>query len=236
MYQENKKQKFGWLKNLIRGLIAILVVILTIKLIGLYLDNSEEVIKKSNMDSNLKLLDETAKKYFNESNYPKNVGDSLNVTLKSLVDDMIIEPIKDENGEICNLEESYIKVTKLENEYQIKSYLVCENKTDYFNSFIELDNPIVIKPSTTTTKKVTKKKTTNKKTTTKKIKQYHVAYNSNGGSRVDGIIVDANDVVKEPIPIRAGYRFVGWYYHGAKFDFSTKINQDYVLTAKWSKN
>ena len=41
--------------------------------------------------------------------------------------------------------------------------------------------------------------------------------------------------IAETAPIRTGYKFVGWYYHGELFDINTKINKDYVLVAKWIK-
>ena len=98
------------------------------------------------------------------------------------------------------------------------------------------------KPTTTTSKKSTtstaKKTTTTSKKTTKKTttttsKKYTVSYNTNGGSYVSPTKVTPGSSITLPTPKREGYRFVGWYYHGTKFNSGTKINKDYILVAKW---
>ncbi len=45
-----------------------------------------------------------------------------------------------------------------------------------------------------------------------------------------------NGVVKPADPEKEGYTFEGWYYNGVKFDFSTPITKDTVITAIWSEN
>ena len=37
-------------------------------------------------------------------------------------------------------------------------------------------------------------------------------------------------------PKKDGYTFLGWYYDGVKWDFSTAITKDITLTAKWQEN
>ena len=91
--------------------------------------------------------------------------------------------------------------------------------------------------TTTTSKKTTSKVTTTKKpTTSTTVKKYSVSFNTNGGGEVIKKTVKENRKVTAPTdPVRPGYKFVGWYYHGVKFDFNTKITQDYILVAKWTK-
>ena len=117
---------------------------------------------------------------------------------------------------------------------------------DYLNSFVEIksdnnedNNNATIKPTepitttTTTTKRVI---TTSKKKTTQ-VRKYTVSFNTNGGSAInDQKITSGNVIISPGAPKRSGYTFVGWYYHGQPFDLNTKINQDYVLVAKWIKN
>ena len=82
---------------------------------------------------------------------------------------------KDKDGNECNMDESYIEATKLDTEYQFKSYLACKNESDYLNTFIEdAGKMIIIKPETptttveeTTTKTTTKVAPTTVRTTTK---------------------------------------------------------------------
>lgn len=259
MYQEsNNSHTIGWLKIVVKILLAFLVVILSAKLISMIIHNRDESQTKNQMQSNLETMMTVAKEYFVEEKLPKEVGSSVKLNLSDLIKDKKIESVKDANGKECSVDESFIKATKLDKEYQLKAYLVCGEDTDYLNEFIKIENNITIKPettTTTTTKKTTtakstttKKKTTTtavttaKKTTTKKVttstttKSYKVSFNSNGGSSINTIRVKENGKVKLPEPpVREGYKFIGWYYHGVEFDFNTKIKQDYILIAKWTK-
>ena len=273
MYQEsNNNNTINWLKIIVKILLVFLLVILSAKLISMVIHNKGNSDTKSNMESNLKIMMTTAKEYFTEENLPKTVGKSAKVDLNSLIKEKLITSIKDNKGNKCNYEESFIKATKLDKEYQIKAYLVCGSETDYLNDFIkfdEIDNndkTTTKKPVDTTTKKTTTKKTTSTKvnkttstttkktttsttnntttkvtttkkvTTSKPVKKYTVTFNSNGGNTINSVKVRAKDKVEIPTnPTRSGYKFIGWYYHGERFDFNTKIEQDYILIAKWIK-
>lgn len=67
-----------------------------------------------------------------------------------------------------------------------------------------------------------------------------VTFNSNGGTAVEAKTIDQGTVVEEATPTRAGdtyydiYTFGGWYLNGKKFDFSTVVESDITLIAKWN--
>lgn len=69
--------------------------------------------------------------------------------------------------------------------------------------------------------------------------RYKVSFNSNGGSEISTKYVSRNSRVKEPEnPIRDGFDFVGWFSDKEmtkKYDFSSRINGNCVLYAKWSE-
>lgn len=46
-------------------------------------------------------------------------------------------------------------------------------------------------------------------------------------------IKKGNILSEPPVPKKNGYKFVGWYLSDVKFDFSTEINDNITLTAKW---
>lgn len=71
--------------------------------------------------------------------------------------------------------------------------------------------------------------------------QYTVTFNSNGGSNIDTRTVVAGYVLPTSsyTPTRSGYTFVGWYTDSAltsPFSFSTPINSNMTLYAKWSQD
>lgn len=67
-----------------------------------------------------------------------------------------------------------------------------------------------------------------------------VTFNSNGGTAVEAKTIDQGTVVEGTTPTRAGdtyydtYTFGGWYLNGKKFDFSTVVESDITLVAKWN--
>ena len=63
-----------------------------------------------------------------------------------------------------------------------------------------------------------------------------VTFDSSGGSEVEAITLTVGDIAKMPkAPTRDGYTFAGWYLNDEEFDFLDPINEDIILTAKWSK-
>lgn len=65
---------------------------------------------------------------------------------------------------------------------------------------------------------------------------YTVTFNTNGGSLVSPITVEAGKMVSEPVlPIKAGSEniFAGWYYNDEIWNFANPVNKDITLKAKW---
>lgn len=231
MYEENKK-RVNWVTTLLKVIVLALVILLSLKLVDIIVSKQKTSTKESKYNELLKSMDDYANELFTIDSIPDTSGKTKVIYLKELIDN---KKIKNESS--CDINSSYIKVVRLDTEYEIKTYLVCDNYENSINSYKKLKSDITIKPHTTTT---TTKPTT---TTTKRVikttakttnKKYKLSFNTNGGEPIDDISISANGVLKnEPIPVRNGYKFIGWYYHGRQFNFSTKINQDYVFTARW---
>lgn len=69
-----------------------------------------------------------------------------------------------------------------------------------------------------------------------KLKEYTVAFDSDGGSAVDSQAVKHGGRAEKPSnPTKSGYTFGGWYLNGAAFDFGAAITDDVTLTAQWSR-
>lgn len=67
-------------------------------------------------------------------------------------------------------------------------------------------------------------------------KEYTVTFDTNGGSASITEKVKNGKLVEEPVdPTREGYKFLGWYLDDEEFDFSTPIDKNLKLIAKWEK-
>ena len=241
MYEE-KRVSINWLKLILVVIIGFLVIVLSAKLVSIIFKNVDDKETTKSFETNLKLMNDAGRAYYVEDKLPSEVGQSAKVTLKELVEAGKLSEIKDKDGEACIADESYVEITKLENEYQLKSYLACKTESDYMNSFIEdASKLIIIKPETTTTttkQPETTTTTTQAKvvptTTTKAKITYTVGFNVNGGHHIDSRTVEAGEKLVYPIPVREGYKFVGWYSNGEPWNYDTPIHRNIVLTAKWT--
>lgn len=264
MYEDNNNS-IDWLKIILRVAIIILIFLLILKLIAIVMTNRREKNKENIMNNNLKLVQEKIKTSLNKDLVPDEIGEKTKYSLADLIKKDILIPVNDENGKECDRDKSFVEITKLESEVQIRVNLVCNDKEDFSNTFIE---STVDKTTTTTkqSKKTTKatkdskdiipikttKKSTKKVTTTKKIvttskattvvkttttsNSFIVSFNTNGGNYIEAQNVLKNNTAKYVKPVRDGYTFVGWYHNGTKFDFNAKITENIVLLAKWIKN
>lgn len=67
-----------------------------------------------------------------------------------------------------------------------------------------------------------------------------VTFDSNGGTAIEAKTIDQGTLAEAVTPTRAGdtyydtYTFGGWYLNGKKFDFSTVVESDITLVAKWN--
>jgi len=61
-----------------------------------------------------------------------------------------------------------------------------------------------------------------------------VAFISDNDEEVKTVSIAKGSAISEPpIPQKQGYTFLGWYLDDSKFDFSTVLNENIVLVAKW---
>ncbi len=115
--------------------------------------------------------------------------------------------------------------------YTFAGWYLGETKFD-FTTKITANITLVAKWTKVEEKENTSSSTTNKETVTK----YTVKFNYGYSNKVTSKSVEKGKTVSKPSnPTRSGYTFLGWYYNGEKFDFSTKITKSITLTAKWEK-
>ena len=66
--------------------------------------------------------------------------------------------------------------------------------------------------------------------------KYIVTFNTDGANNIEPVSVGKNETISKPSdPVKSGYKFIGWYLNDELFDFTTKIEKDITLVAKWEK-
>ncbi|MFA5474706.1 MAG: InlB B-repeat-containing protein [Acholeplasmataceae bacterium] len=63
---------------------------------------------------------------------------------------------------------------------------------------------------------------------------YTVTFDSDGGTSINNVIVNKEDVVMIPAaPEKAGFTFEGWYLDNQVYNFNSPVNQNITLKARW---
>lgn len=64
-----------------------------------------------------------------------------------------------------------------------------------------------------------------------------VSFDTAGGSKVEAQTVNHGDKAMKPAdPKRDGWKFQGWYLNGKPYDFTSPVETDVTLTARWEKS
>ena len=81
---------------------------------------------------NIKYMQEAAESYFTDDKMPKEIGGEVKMTLSEMIEKKIILPFVDKNGNSCDLYNSYVSITKQEDEsFRLKTNLECGEEKDY---------------------------------------------------------------------------------------------------------
>ena len=141
MYEERKDQ-FSLRDVILQILFVILFILILIWLFptkgdikkisgGTDIGDALDPLYSQVFNENIKTMKEAAISYYTNSRLPKNVGDKVSMTLGQMMDNKIVLSIIDSNNKQCDKTDSYVEVTKLDDEYELKIYLSCSDATDY---------------------------------------------------------------------------------------------------------
>lgn len=141
MYNDNTNSNFSLRNVIIQFLFVALFIFILMWLFPLKSDLNEALEECGNSEctilydrifnENVLNMKDAAKDYFTTERLPKNVNDSVKITLGKMLDEKIILPFTDKNGDSCDLEASYVEVTKKDNEYIMKVNLKCGEQENY---------------------------------------------------------------------------------------------------------
>lgn len=82
-------------------------------------------------NDNMERMKDAAISYYTNERLPKEVGQSDKMTLSDMIGKKIIVPLIDKNNNAVDVENSYVKITKTEDEYILKVNLKDSEREDY---------------------------------------------------------------------------------------------------------
>ena len=118
-----KEYQISWFK--IIGIVALIAIIaIIICLIYPKNNNSDSLLTQQTYISNITLMKNAGFEYFQGSRLPEEVGDTTKLTLDEMLARNLIVEFSDEEGNTCDLKNSYIEASKTtDNEYEMGVYL-----------------------------------------------------------------------------------------------------------------
>ena len=85
---------------------------------------------------NIDRLRDAGKAYYTTDRMPEDLEEKKRMSLRTMVDTKLLLPLIDKDGKQCDLDESYVEVVKLENEYLMTINLKCGEQEDYIIEYI----------------------------------------------------------------------------------------------------
>ena len=230
MYEE-RKTKFS-----LRDIILQLLLMVLFIFIMVWLFPTKNYLKDQNVVENdaiyvdyMNSMSEAAKDYFTTKTVPSKVGDTVKLTLGEMLEKKLILAIG--GNASCSLEKSYIEVTKMDDDYQLRVELSCDKFSDYVVITLGCKDFCNLTCTQTT---VTPEPT---KPTQQSTKKYTVTFDSKGGTSVASQKVESGKKATKPTnPTKDGYTFVEWTLNEKAYDFNTAVTKDITLVAVWKEN
>ena len=131
MYSDDEEKRGFPIRDFLLKLILVIIFVLLL----MWLLPTKNINNGSDVDlspltdrifnANIQEMKEAAIPYFTTERLPKNTGDEVTLTLQEMLDKHLLLPFTDKNGDTCDAQNSYVTVTKEENEYILKVYLKC---------------------------------------------------------------------------------------------------------------
>lgn len=130
-YNEEPRQGTG--RILINILLkSLLIIIFIFILVWLFpTKNSLNPLYQEIFRNNIDAMKEAATTYFTNERLPKNVGDSEKLTLREMLEMNLLLPFVDKYDKQCDLDNSYVEITKTETEYELKVSLSCSKESAF---------------------------------------------------------------------------------------------------------
>ena len=143
MYRNERKNGFSILDLLVKIIFAAVFIFILIWLFNKKMPKVDMTPIYSNVfRENIKYMQEAGENYFTDDKMPTEVGETYKLTLDEMEKMNLIIPFVDKDGNACNKTDSYVSITKLEENagYELKTNLVCGKEANYVNKILGCHN------------------------------------------------------------------------------------------------
>lgn len=141
MYEE-RKEKFSFKSFFLTLLLVLLFVFLMLWIFPTKWDIKDNLQSTYDLDrlsvlydeifaNNVARMKDAAIGYFTNERMPQKIGESKKLTLQEMYDLHLVLKMKDKNGNPCDVDKSYVEMTKYTEEYRLKVNLSCGDQEDY---------------------------------------------------------------------------------------------------------
>ena len=134
--EENFRGRFPLRDILLKVIVVVIFIVLVAWAIAKILGPNNEVTKDTTkydkvFSENIKIMEDTALTYYNKDNLPKEVGEVSELSLRDMINNSLLDAFTDADNKACDVNASYIRLTKNNEDYTLRVNLKCNEKEDY---------------------------------------------------------------------------------------------------------
>lgn len=134
--EEYEKNRFPLRGFLLRAVFVFVFILLLILIIPKFtkpkaIKRASSPLQNEVFASNIEKMKGVAMDYYRKEKLPTEVGKSQKLTLSDMIQNKIIVPLADEDNKVCDINQSYVQLTKLDQDYLMKIQLKCSTQDDY---------------------------------------------------------------------------------------------------------
>ncbi len=138
---DDRKEKFSFKSFFLTILVVLLFIFLMLWLFPTrgYVDRKVNVYDLDRISvlydeifaNNIARMKDAAVGYYTNERLPQKVGETKKLTLQQMYDLHLVLNMKDKDGKACDVNKSYVEITKYTEEYRLKVNLSCGKQEDY---------------------------------------------------------------------------------------------------------
>lgn len=122
-----EERKINWLSLFIKIVIAFAFILIIVWLVSKLINRNK---LSDTFTNNINNMEAVAVKYFKEIDLPTEKGKSIKITLGEMIEKELIVSVSTGDGEKCSTKNSYSKITRNKDDYEVETRLECGKEKD----------------------------------------------------------------------------------------------------------